>query len=113
MSREKKDKEIELTNQRNALIYYYERSELYEFAYLSLYLVPNSKSALLWFYNQSSTKENFMLQFRFPILIAYPHREREVIFSTLLVNGLIEQAGVLFKISEKGIKFLKYIRYIS
>ena len=115
LTKEKEEKEQEIANQSQVIKYFVERAELYEFAYLFLYLVQNSKFALLWFYNQisnSSTKDNFTLQFPLQPQIINPITEKEAIFNALLVNGLLEQVGILFKTSEKGIKFLKHIKFI-
>lgn len=116
LSKEKESKDIEIANQDQAIKYLAEKAELYEFAYLSLYLVHNSKLSLRWFYYQptnSSTKENFILQFVLPPQIINPLGEKEAIFNALLVNGLIEQNEALFKVSEKGIRFLKHIKFIQ
>lgn len=116
LSKEKERKDTEITNQGQTIKYLLERSELYEFSYLNLLLVQNSKNALLWFHSQfsnSSTKENFMAQYILPPQIVNPIPEREVIFNVLLVNGLLEQNGILFKISEKGVRFLKHVKLIN
>lgn len=116
LSKEKETKEQESANKDQIIKYFVERSELYEFAYLSLYLVANSKLALLWFFNQpssSSTKENFIAQFILPPQIINPFAEKEAIFNALIVNGLLEQNGILFKVPEKGIKFLKHVKFIT
>ena len=92
-----------------------EKVELYEFAYLSYFLVPNTKLALLWFYNQasnSSTQLNYNNQYVLTGQIPNIASEKENIFNALLTHGLIEQNGILFKVSDKGIKFLKYIKVI-
>lgn len=90
----------------------FERAENFEFAYLNLALVLNSKFALLWFKAQpskSSTKQNFCLVFQLPPQIFDHNTEKEAIFNVLLANALITQNGELFTISEKGEKFLKHI----
>ncbi|MCX6738085.1 MAG: hypothetical protein NTY11_01535 [Candidatus Parcubacteria bacterium] len=115
LSKEKESKEAEIGNQNEIIKYLTERAELNEFAYLSLYLVNNSKLALSWFNSQvanSSTKENFIAQFALPPQIINPLAEKEAIFNALLVNDLIEQTGVLFKTSDKGVRFLKHIKFI-
>lgn len=115
LSKEKETKEQEIADKNQAIRYFAERAELYELAYLSVYLVYNSKLALFWFYNQtssSSTKENFISQFILFGQVNNPFAEKESIFNALLVNELLEQNGALFKISEKGIKFLRYNKLI-
>ena len=100
-----------LTRSTNAIVSLAKRAELYEFAYLNLYLVYNSKLALLWFYKVSFTKENFINSFPLPPQIINQTAEKEAIFNALLANGLIEQDGILFRITEKGKRFLKYLGY--
>ena len=115
LSKERETKEQEIINQAQVIKILGEKAELYEFAYLSLYLVDNSKRALSWFYfqpNSSSTQGNFFAQFSIPAQIINIAAEKEAILNALLVNGLIEQNGVIFKVSDKGGKFLKSIKYI-
>lgn len=115
LTKEKEEKDAKIKNQSEIIKYLVERSEIYEFAYLSLSLVYNTKLALRWFYLQvsnSSTKENFMAQFNLPGQIVNPWAEKEAIFNALLTNGLLEQIGSLFKVSEKGIRFLRYVKLI-
>jgi len=107
---EKEDKEFQISQQQEVIRYWVERAKLYEFLYLNLYLVPNSKTALLWFINPS-TKDNFIYSFILPPQIVNQKEEKEAIFNALLSNGLIEQDGILFKISEKGKRFLKFLGY--
>ncbi len=105
------DKTIDEAEQLTKLLL--EMKENYEFAYLNLFLVPDSKRALLLFQESDPmTKDLFMTVF-------HPHHEqedeeeRELIFSTLLTNGLVEMAGnSLYQISDKGVRLLKYIQYI-
>ncbi len=116
LTKEKETKEQENTSKDQVIKYFAERAEIYEFAYLSLYLVYNSKLALVWFNNQisnSSTKENFTAQFPIRPQIVNPLAEKEAIFNALLVNGLLEQNGILFKVSEKGTRFLRYNNLIA
>ena len=115
LAKEKETKEQENASKDQTIKYFAERAEIYEFAYLSLYLVYNSKLALSWFNNQisnSSTKENFTAQFPVHPQIINPLAEKEAIFNALLVNGLLEQNGILFKVSEKGTRFLRYNKLI-
>ncbi len=106
----------ESQNKDEIIKYLAERSELFEFAYLNYFLVFNTKQALRWFNNiqlKTSTKENFMLSC--PLQIQAPNvvAEKEAIFNTLFVNGLIqqEQGGLLYKISEKGVRYLRSIGF--
>ena len=90
------------------------RVRFFEFAYLNLHLVYNSKLSLLWFYRiNKSTKENFLALFSLSPQIVNPYTEKEVIFNTLLVNKLLEQEKSLFSVSEKGKQFLRYLGYIK
>ena len=88
--------------------------ESYEFKYLSLFLVFNTRRALLWFYkssNNSSTKNNFTNSYDLPPQIDNPEVEKEAIFNALLTNQLLEQKDSLFCVTEKGKRFLKYLGY--
>ena len=87
------------------------RAELFEFAYLNLYLVYNTKQALLWFYFTPSTRENYIFTFILPPQAINQSVEKEAIFNALLANELIWQEGILFKITEKGKQFLKFLGY--
>lgn len=83
------------------------RCELFEFSYLNLLLVLNTKRVLLWFNSQVSvTKEYYSLVFEPSIP---PPIEREAIFNALLSNGLIIATQNGYKITDKGIKFLRFI----
>ncbi len=108
------EKDTELTNKNQAIQYLLERSELFEFAYLSLALVYNTKVALMWFYLQnanSSTKENFLNVYILPPQVTEPQIEKEAIFNSLLVNQLLEQNSGLFTVTEKGKRFLRYMGF--
>jgi len=100
---EKKDRLIQLLTQRN---------EFYEFSYLNLFFVLNTKSVLLWFYKRAqATKDLYNLEFQQQIP---DPKQREIIFNVLIYYKVIEttDGGEVFKISEKGIKFLKFIKSI-
>jgi len=89
----------------------------YDFSYLNLYLVFNSKLTLLWFYNQglqhSSTKELFLLTFPLPPQIQNPQLEKEAIFAALTSNNLLNLTeNAIYKVSPKGEQFLKHIKFI-
>jgi hypothetical protein len=91
-----------------------ERMKIYEFAYLNLFLVFNSKLALWWFQQQGSvTKDLFKSTFPLPDTVQNPEQEREVIFSVLLSNGLIEYTGQLCTVPEKGQEFLRSIGFLK
>jgi hypothetical protein len=108
------EKENILTDKNRSIEYLLERAELFEFAYLGLGLVNNTKSVLFWFYLQtshSSTKDNFIMSYTLPPQIINPLAEKEAIFNALLVNQLIEQNNSLFTVSLKGKRFLKYLGF--
>ena len=90
---------------------------LYDFKYLDLYLVFNTKTALLWFYNLKQkpvTKDFFMLGFELPPLLKNHKLEREAIFGALLGEGLIEKTGKgLYQITKKGADFLQFIGFLK
>lgn len=108
----KKMKEAE--DKTNAL---FKLVTLYDFKYLDLYLVFNSKTALLWFYNLRSkpvTKEFFLLSFELPPTLEKQSLEKEAIFSVLVSENLIEKSGKgLCQITQKGIDFLRFIGFLK
>lgn len=108
----------ESQNKDNVIKYLAERSELLEFKLLDrVDLVLNTKLALNWFYfqtNRSSTKDNFKVAFALPAQIVNPEAEKEAIFNALLVNNLIEDThDSLYKVTDKGERFLKVIGFIK
>ncbi len=103
---------VNIQQYQEALKATFERAEHFEFAYLNLALVFNSKIALQWFAlqpNKSSTRQNFFLAYQLPPQVIDHIAEKEAIFSILLTSGLITQNGEFFTTSEKGEKFLKHI----
>lgn len=90
------------------------RVRIYEFAYLNLFLVHNSKFALWWFYQQASiTKEVFINTFPIPPEITDAEAQKEIIFSVLLSNELIVCQNSLCLITDKGKDFLRHIGFIK
>ena len=86
-----------------------EKAETFEFLYLNNLLVINTKIALKHWFKDGSTKDYFMSSYPLPDTVADKNQELSAIFNVLLVNGLIEQGGEIFKISQKGKKFLEKI----
>ncbi len=86
-----------------------ERAETFEFLYLNTFLVMNSKIALKHWFKDGSTKDYFMSSYPLPEAIVDKNQELSAIFNVLLVNNLIEQVGEIFRINEKGKKFLEKI----
>lgn len=83
------------------------------FSYLNLYLVYNSKVALLTFKNFPMSKEAFKKLFYLPPEIPNPEKEKEIIFSTLSQFKLIEEKGNgVYFISLLGEEFLKFIGWL-
>lgn len=111
----KKEGDIESLKESITLLLH--RLEIYEFAYLNLFLVTNTKYALLWFYNQpnySSTKENFVHSFQLVEYIQNEMPEKESIVNVLLQNQLlILENAPLLTVTEKGERLLKHIEFIS
>jgi hypothetical protein len=106
----------ELAKQREAVSYLRERADFFELQYLSLYLVQNSRAALLWFYSQperASTREYFFTQFDPPTAVPDLAREKEIIFNVLLVQGLLDQQGAVLRLAEKGVRLLRHIKLID
>lgn len=93
-------------------------AESFEFYFLdNQTLVFNTKVALLWFFlkpNHSSTKNTFTETFILPPNILNPIVEKEAIFGALLVNELILQSeNESYKVTEKGERFLKFLKLIK
>ena len=108
--KENQKKEIlELAN------HFFERAELFEFRFLNLFLVQNSKNAILWFLNGSS-KDNYNKNF---VLISNEQngfaKEKSKIFDIILIYGLVQisASSEIYYVSEKGDKFLKFIGIIN
>lgn len=111
LTEEASSKEQQIKDKDRFIKYLIYRSERYEFLYLNLYLVTNTKSILNWFNTMVGvTKELFNLYFQTTITTPL---EREAIFNALLSNGLIELSGANYKISDKGIRFLRFIGFIK
>lgn len=108
------EKETQLANKDEVIKYLLERAELFEFAFLNLNLVYNTKVALMWFYLQtghSASKENFISLYILPPNIPNPEIEKEAIFNALVVNQLIQPNGNIFQVTEKGERFLRYLGF--
>jgi len=87
----------------------------YMFSFLKLYLVPNSKIALLWLYNHpNSTKEMLKLNIYLAPQILTPDIEREAIFNTLISNFLITKDNRdLYMITILGQEFLVFVGLVK
>lgn len=84
--------------------------EQYEFAYLNLFLVANSKAALKRLAELgSATKKLFLTAMDLPSDIADESNQQEVIFNALLCHHLIENGEGIYQVSEKGRRFLEFI----
>jgi hypothetical protein len=117
LSNQVETKITESQNKDNIIKYLVERSELLEFRLLDrVDLATNTKNALNWFYlqiNRSSTKDNFKLAFSIPVGVPNIEIEKEAVFNALLVHNLIEDThDSLYKITDKGERFLKFINLI-
>lgn len=90
------------------------RSEIFEFKYLNSILVLNSKVVLRDLYNIGQmSRDIFVRNIFVPSNVADKYSEQLAIHNVLLVNGLIEENGSLIKVSEKGIRYLKFIGLIE
>jgi hypothetical protein len=90
------------------------RSELFEFKYLNEILVLNTKIVLRDLYIIGSmTRESFIRNIFVPSSVIDKFSEQLAIHNALLVNGLIEEAGSLIKVSEKGERYLKFLGLIK
>ncbi len=90
-----------------------EISEVNEFSYLALFFVETTKNVLKWFLDSKRgliTEVNFNSSWQ--VIIKDPN-QRNIIFNTLINYQMIEGVhGGAYKITEKGEKFLKFIKYI-
>ncbi|MCM8808105.1 MAG: hypothetical protein NC926_09260 [Candidatus Omnitrophica bacterium] len=111
--KDKEDLEKTFEWYEKEIINSYQIIKLLFFSYLNLYLVYNSKFALLMFKNSPMSKETFKRSFYLPPEIPNPEYEKEVIFSTLLQFKLIEEKGNgVYFISPVGEEFLKFIGWL-
>jgi hypothetical protein len=84
--------------------------EQYEFAYLNLFLVANSKTALKLLSDLgSATKKVFLGLMGLPENISDAEEQKEVIFNALLCHHLIENGEGIYQVSDKGTRFLNFI----
>jgi hypothetical protein len=87
--------------------------EQYEFAYLNLFLVANTKRAmLLLFERETVTKELFLSLIPLPEEIEDRQNQKEIIFNVLLCHHLISFEHGLCKVSDKGERFLEFIELV-
>lgn len=79
------------------------------FQYLSLFLVPITKTVLQWFASQTvaPTKEYYNEAWR---AIIRDDNQREIIFMVLYHHRLIEPEGAVYKVSQAGHDFLAFLR---
>jgi len=90
------------------------RSENFEFMYLNRILVVNTKIVLMNLFKVGSlAKEMFIINIFVPSTLPDPQAEKIAIFNALLVNGLIYENGSIVSVSEKGIRYLKFINFIQ
>jgi hypothetical protein len=89
-------------------------SKFWFFSFLNIYLVHNTKRALMLFKNQPMTKELFKQYFDLPQEIPNHELEKERIFNVLLMFKLIEKkSDDLYHITNTGEEFLKFIGWIK
>jgi hypothetical protein len=111
--KEKDESRGQIEKSKEIIKYLEGRVKGFEFAYLSLWLNPNSKRALQWF-SPGHTKKEFIEQFKIlPIKIFQSvedaKNEKEVIFNALSANRLIiSQSDGRFIPTEKGKELLNY-----
>jgi hypothetical protein len=89
-----------------------------EFDLINNFFVLNTKEALKWFSEQTTSipMATFYENFNLPNtdIEGQIEREKHVIFSTLIQFDMLESVtGNLFKISEKGERFLRHIGLIG
>lgn len=91
------------------------RAEVFEFLFLNQLLVANSKTALSWFYFQegmAASKEEYLNNFSLVVAIANPLVEKETILSYLTSFLLVKFEHEKYIVTDKGIRFLKFIQVI-
>jgi hypothetical protein len=89
-------------------------SKFWFFSFLNIYLVHNTKRALMLFKDQPMTKELFEQKFDLPQEIPNHELEKETIFNVLLMFKLIEKkSDDLYHITNTGEEFLKFIEWIK
>jgi hypothetical protein len=89
--------------------------KLWFFNFLNVFLVYNTKQALLFFkMNGPMTKELFKKKFYLPPIIPDHELEKETIFNVLLTYRLIElnKEDSLYHITSLGEEFLKFVGLI-
>ncbi|MCD4811734.1 hypothetical protein K8R14_03980 [bacterium] len=87
------------------------RAQKFEFAFLSQYLVTNSRLAIRWCKKENRfKKKDFLNNYILPVKVRNEGLEKEVIFDTLVDAGLIQKIkNEDFTISVKGVRFLEFI----
>ena len=107
MTLRKEDADLISSTIRN----YSDRSVYYEFMYLNNFFVHSTKSILKWFYDSGlTTRENYYSHW---IKNKISNDQLDTIFFILLESELIEyEIEKQLFITQKGIAFLKFIRFI-
>jgi len=102
----------ELRTHNQSLFKYW---QFYMFSFLDKFLVLNSKTSLLWLFNNpGSTKELFQLNMVVSNLVKNIDLEKESIFNALLVHSLINKDDKdLYTVSNIGRDFLKFIGFVT
>ena len=111
-SEQTKTKVLELEKQNQELFNLW---KIYMFSYLDLFLVYNSKSALLWFYNHPwITKKYFVDNFELANVLIGQDNQKEIIFTVLLQNFLlVKDDRDLYTITNMGVDFLTITNFIK
>lgn len=105
----KKTQQQNIKQLRNLVIRLANRSEFFEFKYLSKFLVLNSQLVLRDLVkNAPITKDLLIKKIFVPKTVLTPIAERIAIYNALLVNGLINEKNSIIKVSKKGHRFLKF-----
>lgn len=105
-------KSIEQSKTQQTNLFYLWRH--YMFSFLNLFLVPRSKLALVWLFNNpNSTKDMFLLNINVSEEIN-KELEKEAVFNALINHNLIEKDGRdLFSVTNIGNDYLKLIGLIK
>jgi hypothetical protein len=108
LASERDIKDEEIKNKNELINYMIFRSEIYEFSYLNLFLVPNTKMVLLWIQSQNKViRELLVLYIK---SLVNDGLQLEVIINTLVTNELIQMDNGIFQITDKGNRFLEFIK---
>ncbi len=99
-----------ISKQSNLISSLANRAELFEFAYLNLYLVFNTKLVLRGIYKAGRISKDLLIQQIFVSPnVSDQYSEKLAIYNALLINGLIEETDSIVIATQKAERFLQFI----